>query len=687
MVKYLIYKYIFLLSFVISIHPCIGQTLLKDIWPGTNSGFPYYLTATENILFFRAGNSTAGQELWKSDGTANGTVMLKDIYSGTSNSNPTELIELNGMVLFAADHPTYGVELWISDGTATGTVLLKDIWTGGNFTDGSPNAFARLGNNVIFSAQISSFQWEPMISDGTPSGTKILKDIYAGTAGSLDGLFNRFYEHNGELYFTAVSANHGSELWKTDGTTNGTTLVKDLNPGTNYGTFKEDEMVSFNGHLYFIADDGSGIGKELWRTDGTANSTSLVKDINPGSGDSEISDFEVLGNKLYFTANNGSAGRELWGSDGTNIGTTLIKDIYPGSGHGFPTHITRLKDKLYFSAEGLNTSRELWVSDGTTIGTKLFFDFYQTGSADVNDFYVYADLLYLSANNPTTTGRETWIVNGDSTATKILADINPGTASSYSTYFTPFMEKLFFSATTGPEGTELWSYDPCTGSGLSASVISMSDSLISLANASSFQWYYCSSNSSLKMEGETDSIFIAQLSGNYQVEVMGNGCIRRSNCIYVENKPDIYLSNDTFSTNSLNNASYQWYDCDSKQIISGATSLTYKALTSGNYAVIVSLNGISDTSDCLEYELLPNGINQLSQTKYSVYPNPAENFVVIKMSSFIESKKAHIVDLQGKKILEIYLNSKETIIDLSELNPGMYLMEIEGEKFQKIIIQ
>ncbi|HMX11874.1 MAG TPA: hypothetical protein PKE61_13295, partial [Burkholderiaceae bacterium] len=80
-------------------------------------------------------------------------------------------------------------------------------------------------------------------------------------------------------------------------------------------------------------DDGSN-GCELWKSDGTAAGTSLVKNIGPGPSDGlslGFSDLTNVGGTLYFGANDGSNGDELWKSDGSAAGTSMVKNINPGS--------------------------------------------------------------------------------------------------------------------------------------------------------------------------------------------------------------------------------------------------------------------------------------------------------------------------------------------------------------------
>jgi ELWxxDGT repeat protein len=112
-----------------------------------------------------------------------------------------------------------------------------------------------------------------------------------------------------------------------------TILVKDTgpsssSPGTNSSSAFNSAVV--NGWVRFAAADPP-TGLELWKTDGTAAGTVLVKDIAPGGG-ADPTRLTALGNILLFEANDGTSGMELWKSDGTAAGTGRIKDINPGSG-------------------------------------------------------------------------------------------------------------------------------------------------------------------------------------------------------------------------------------------------------------------------------------------------------------------------------------------------------------------
>lgn len=157
-----------------------------------------------------------------------------------------------------------------------------------------------------------------------PSGVaQLLRDVNLATRDSAP---QAIIQVGPVVYLLADDGVHGYELWRTDGTAAGTALVKDLNPGAGHALRPEysPRLTNLNGTLFFVATDGTA-GYELWKSDGTEAGTVLVKDINPGPGSSLPNLLTVVGDLLFFDANNGVAGIEPWRSDGTAAGTQLVK--------------------------------------------------------------------------------------------------------------------------------------------------------------------------------------------------------------------------------------------------------------------------------------------------------------------------------------------------------------------------
>ena len=343
-----------------------------DVRPGPTTSIPSFLTNADGTLFFSAIDGVHGRELWKSDGTAAGTVLVKDIAPGISDSFPDELINVNGTVFFAANDGTTGNELWKSDGTAAGTVLVKDINLGSGRSD--PSDFVNVNGTLFFSAFDSVDGDELWKSDGTTAGTVMVKDIRPGAAlsSSPDFLTNV----NDTLFFAADDGMHGFELWKSDGTSAGTVMVKDIEPGPDPSN--PGPMVNVNGTLFFQAFD-SMHGLELWKSDGTAAGTVLVKDINPGSGDSSPDSLTNVNGVLEFYAFDGQS-EGLFRSDGTAAGTIeLATNVDTFNRIGFATsplpndfNSDRISDVLWRNSNGAIAD---WGVSGGVISSSSFLTF------------------------------------------------------------------------------------------------------------------------------------------------------------------------------------------------------------------------------------------------------------------------------------------------------------------------
>jgi hypothetical protein len=140
----------------------------------------------------------------------------------------------------------------------------------------------------------------------------------------------------------------------------------------------------------------------------------------------------------------------------------------------------------------------------------------------------------------------------------------------------------------------------------------------------------------------------------------------------------ITLSQNTFSA-SASNASYQWVNCSSGYVvIPNATSQAFTATQSGYYAVIVTQNGCSDTSMCLQ--VVGTGLADADQHNIQVYPNPANDNLYVNMGNDNRMKTIRISDLCGKVLIESQSNSTGIKpINLNKVKPGMYLLRITVE--------
>ncbi|HEX3525532.1 MAG TPA: ELWxxDGT repeat protein [Thermoanaerobaculia bacterium] len=220
----------------------------------------------------------------------------------------------------------------------------------------SPSDFVPFRGISFFSADDGVSGRGPWRSDGTAAGTYQLQDV---------GSFRVMAKTDGGIFFFAGEITD-SALWVTDGTRSGTfRLAGGLDFRSSWWAWVPEK------HLFFFSADDGLHGVEVWRTDGTAAGTYLVKDIHPGSASSEPRDLTSFQGKLYFFADDGVQGHALWASDGTPQGTRLVKDTWPGSEPLIgPFDLAAIGNRLLFFAPSPSHGIELWRSDGTPGGPR-----------------------------------------------------------------------------------------------------------------------------------------------------------------------------------------------------------------------------------------------------------------------------------------------------------------------------
>ncbi|MBF9254833.1 T9SS type A sorting domain-containing protein [Pontibacter sp. 172403-2] len=376
-----------------------GTVMIKDFGTNQINAGPTF-PVLNGTIFFRAFDPINGYELWKSDGSAAGTVLVKDIFPGLGSGTPQDLTVMGNSLYFIAKSRRSGIdtgrELWKSNGTAAGTVMVKEIYPGS--PGSNPGLFPVIGNTLYFQANDGTHGMELWKSDGTAAGTVMVKDIETGIDSSYPVALGAI---GTTQYFRTLSPNNVRKIWRSDGTAAGTVMVKDI--------MAISPMV-VGSALYFQADDGTN-GNELWKSDGTAAGTAMVKDIAPGQGSSlpgiKSNTSAKFGNMLYFPANKALYGYELWKSDGTAAGTVMLKDIVPGWGSSNPRNFTSINNSLFFftdsdtdkghpspmlwkyTEEILCTSPTASFSAGTTCAaTPLAFTDKSSGVAD-DAFYAW----------------------------------------------------------------------------------------------------------------------------------------------------------------------------------------------------------------------------------------------------------------------------------------------------------
>src|SRR6185295_3047231 len=481
-----------------------GTRLVADICPGSCTSFPRGFAVVGARVFFVADDGFHGSELWRSDGTAAGTVQVKDLIPVNEFAHIHGLVQLNGQLLFSLSKYGQRQELWRSDGTAAGTVQVAQF-----ADDTSSNALeplARLGAKVFFIANDQAHGRELWVTDGTAGGTSLTKDINPGVFGSAPGYLGKTAAVAGGKVFFLASGPEGFELYKSDGTQAGTTLVRDITPGSSSYTI--GELTTWGQEVFFLAsDDGqtlklwrsdgtaggtqpvkavpgsSGLltvaggrlyffaGCELWRSDGTAAGTAPVKAIQgPSAFSCELS-YPLAGKngKLLFFANDGIHGREPWKSDGTAAGTSLLADLYPGaaSSSAFGQD-TLISGRWYFRAKSAeDTGVQLWTSDGTAANTRMLLINRQASAVHVSSagdlvgprafFDLNGTLLFQGGDGAS--GAELSRSDGTAAGTHVVKDLKPGFDSVLPGELTRAGGIVYFRTGAGTGQEKLWKTD------------------------------------------------------------------------------------------------------------------------------------------------------------------------------------------------------------------------------------
>jgi ELWxxDGT repeat protein len=313
-------------------------------------------TAVGDFIYFPRLDEFFYMDIWKSDGTAENTEKAFSVPLAFPQGI-FDLVPLGEKLLAMGvgaepDRSGYKYVLWLSDGTQAGTEEL--------FSTSPDNS----QDSIDFDSSVVEWQGKAFFvrfSGGRSElwsvdpDTKLAERRYLMgelPLSDFPGIYaddNRFY-----LYF----ASHGE-----DG--EGKASLLSTTDGTNWQTLRDfpssssSPLVSARGNIFFVGDDGIH-GQELWKTDGTPEGTVLVKDISPGRLSAEPFRLRATKDWVYFDAATSFQGRELWVTDGTAEGTRLVVDLAPGPESSSPRPIFNWRDVYFFTGDDGVVDDALW---------------------------------------------------------------------------------------------------------------------------------------------------------------------------------------------------------------------------------------------------------------------------------------------------------------------------------------
>lgn len=410
--------------------PAIGDGPLND---GSN---PRLLGVVgERALYATEGASSF---LWSTDGTPAGTISLGlqgGPVVGLANFASTgERAIFN--VLSSASGSTLRTT-WLSDGTPEGTEPsdLGGPLSSWNLIDAKP-----FGERFLLVASRQSTGREVWISDGSLQGTQLLADFVPGPQSSAgESVF--VWRDKG---FWLASVNGTYELVVTDGTVSGTQLL-----GVNFGNstqFVLDEFFGFDNVVYFQGPSTDPLGRELWRTDGTSAGTILAWDLNPGSQGSTPRSMTRVGDRLAFLFQAAGSTSEVFGS----IDPSQVSLSTPAIASTSLFDVQSLGEDRCLVLD-VETPPSAWVSDGVNVSGPFALPGSPSSMSSIGKTSVIATQAVPGI------GVEAVVMDASLPAGRLLFDLDPDSSAAPGDYVR-LGSRVVCSAFDPRIGRELWSF-------------------------------------------------------------------------------------------------------------------------------------------------------------------------------------------------------------------------------------
>lgn len=365
------------------------------------------------------------------------------VFPGFRGANLTSSLRAGSLAFFTVDGPYTLQTFWRSDGTV-----------GGTFPIGPQNPppqtvlrfWASHGDLALFTWALDAAPDDRNLwrSDGIDAGTfPITQGLsFAVDTGSGDSPTSLSVPATGLAFFSAGarSASPDFELWATDGTADGTRLVADVNPA---GPSNPGFLVELGGRLFFLADTPEG--RELWRSDGTAEETERVHEFHD-SGDAIVAVLRAGG--ALFVLFDKNPGVEVWRSDGAETGTTRVLELPSLDLQRFALADGRLF--VHGRLDGLPQSHEIWAVDSATGEAVRVLQ--AVTSLDDLGMSAAGDGVFFQLIDER--GLEPWWSDGTPGGTHRIADLCPGSCNSNPRFLGTFDGRAVLAVRDGASGRE-----------------------------------------------------------------------------------------------------------------------------------------------------------------------------------------------------------------------------------------
>ena len=376
-----------------------GTRLVKDIYLGIGESSPTSMIHFKNKLFLVAFHPEFQYELWSSDGTPAGTKLFADLDPLDKyfyGSNPQSLTIFNDHLYFTASNGG----LYKTNGEE-GNLTLEDVLEFGRFTNLTKTVnylYYYNDSNQLKRTDGNTSSVIPMPEDNGEASNFSLKatdqDLFAirtsanseivilyrwnepttdwilvknfSNPGNGNHLVDNFTQVGSKLFFSVRTNFNNSpkdELWVTDGTVEGTELLKSFYWYTYDGDSYMRSFIEYHGTLYFRS--GIEASKSMWKSDGTITGTMKFNDVIISHAMDLNNPDAVVGNeKLFFagTTSQYTSNARLWVTDGTNEGTKPYPELMQ-VGNALPYQLTNAEELIFFITNESQNNVTLWSSE------------------------------------------------------------------------------------------------------------------------------------------------------------------------------------------------------------------------------------------------------------------------------------------------------------------------------------